>query len=187
VGFELTRTLRKRNLPLPQHLFASAFPDPRIPTKSLDTLLGQLSAVNINLLDITTEAAIDKLSDAQLRNLSNIFNENGIADYGDHLMNKDVIKVLLPIFIGDMRIAKNYQYRDEARLDLPITVFLGKRDTWVAYEDHFKWVEHTSKACDIHEFDSGHLFIKDGQVKQKLLRIITQKFSTEQELELENA
>jgi 3-oxoacyl-(acyl-carrier-protein) synthase/surfactin synthase thioesterase subunit/acyl carrier protein len=187
VGFELTRTLRKRNLPLPKHLFASAFPDPRIPTKSLDTLLAQLSAVNINLLDITTEAAIEKLSDVQLRNLSNIFNENGIADYGDHLMNKDVIKVLLPIFIGDMSIAKNYQYRDEAPLDLPITVFLGKRDTWVAYEDHFKWVEHTSKVCDIHEFDSGHLFIKDGQIKQKLLQIITQKFVTVQEHELANA
>jgi surfactin synthase thioesterase subunit/acyl carrier protein len=183
VSFELTRTLRKRNLPLPKHLFASAFPDPRIPTKSLDTLLGQLSAANINLLDITTEAAIEKLNDEQLRNLSNIFNENGIADYGDHLMNKDVIKVLLPIFIGDMSIAKNYQYRDESKLDLPITVFLGKRDTWVDYDDHFKWVDHTSKTCDIHEFDSGHLFIKDSQVKQELLRIITQKLSSTPELE----
>jgi surfactin synthase thioesterase subunit len=144
--------------------------------------LSQLSAANINLLDITTEAAIEKMSDEQLRNLSNIFNENGIADYGDHLMNKDIIKVLLPIFIGDMQIAKNYQYRDEAPLDLPITVFLGKRDTWVDYDDHFKWVDHTSQVCDIHEFDSGHLFIKDGQIKQKLLQIISQKISREKAL-----
>jgi surfactin synthase thioesterase subunit/3-oxoacyl-(acyl-carrier-protein) synthase/acyl carrier protein len=182
VSFELTRTLRRRNLAMPAHLFASAFPDPRIPTKSLDTLLEQLKAVQINLLDITSEAAILKLSAEQLKNLSNIFNENGIADYGDHLMNRDILKVLLPIFIGDMSIAKSYQYQYEAALDLPITVFLGKRDTWVAYEDHLKWVEHTSKACDIHEFDSGHLFIKDNQIKAAILNVITQKVIAENEV-----
>jgi len=52
IAFELSRHLRRRQLPTPVHLFASAFPDPRIPTKSLDTILLQLKNSNLNLFDL---------------------------------------------------------------------------------------------------------------------------------------
>ena len=52
IAFELGRNLRKRNLPQPIHLFASAFPDPRVPTKSLDNMLTQLKNMNLNLFDL---------------------------------------------------------------------------------------------------------------------------------------
>lgn len=173
IAFELTRHLRKRELPMPEHLFVSAFPDPRVPTKSLDNMLNQLRAVNIDLFDMSA-TAIANLSDEQLNNLSNIFSENGIVEYGAHMMNKDIIKVLLPIFIGDMRLVKSYQYHEEAPLDLPITVFIGKRDTWVSYEDHLHWIEHTRKKCAFHVYDSGHLFLKDDQIRKDMLRKLAQ-------------
>ncbi len=174
IGFELARQLRKRHLPQPRHLFVSAFPDPRTPTKSLDKIIQQLQAIDINLFDMSNPASVMRLSDEKLTKLSAIFNENGIADYGNHLMNKDIVKVLLPIFSGDMSIVKNYQYRDAEPLDLPITVFGGKRDTWVSHQDHLSWAERTRVKCEIHEFDSGHLFIKEDYIKNQILQKISE-------------
>ncbi|MHB1946559.1 MAG: beta-ketoacyl synthase N-terminal-like domain-containing protein [Gammaproteobacteria bacterium] len=178
IAFELARSLRKRGLPMPMHLFVSAFPDPRVPTKSLDTLLKQLNAININMFAMDA-ANIAKLSDEQLSNLSKIFNENGITEYGEHIMDKEIIKVLLPIFTGDMGLVKSHQYRDEAPLDLPITVFMGKRDTWVALEDHLNWIDHTKQKCVFHVYDSGHLFVRDAKIKQDILHKITGSLVTE--------
>lgn len=178
IAFELIRQLRKKNRPLPYHLFVSAFPDPRVPTKSLDNLLKQLQAVNITLKDIDTSQAIENLSNLQITQLSNIFNENGIVGYDDYLLDKKVLKILLPIFIGDMNIVKSYQYYDTSPLDIPISVFVGKQDAWVSYEDHLSWTEHTTNKCEFYEFDSGHMFIKDSQIKTEMLRIIAEVSSS---------
>lgn len=168
IGFELTKQLRQQALPLPEHLFVSAFPDPRTPTKSLDVMLRQLNAIHLNLFDMNAQS-IANLSDEQLNNLSQIFNENGIVEYGEHIMNKDIIKILLPIFIGDMSLVKSHHHKEESPLNIPITVFIGKRDTWVAYEDHLTWVEYTQKKCSFHVYDSGHLFIRDAKIRQDVL------------------
>lgn len=171
IGFELARQLRKNNLPLPRHLFASAYPDPKIPTRSLNNLMQQLSSININLFDLN-ETGIANLENHKLTSLSKIFSENGIVDYSGQRMDKEVIKVLLPIFIGDMKIVTSYQYKEETPLDFPITVFLGKRDTWVSYEDHMGWSEHTKYPCDFHLFDSTHLFIREDQHKKKITQLV---------------
>lgn len=165
IAFELARKLRKRNLPQPVHLFASAFPDPRTPAKSLNIILRQLQDINVNLFDCHQPDFISRLSDETLSRLSAIFNENGIDEYGDHLLNKEITRVLLPIFSGDMGIVKSYEYYEDESLDLPITVFAGKRDTWVSYDDHLQWGDHTRKECEIHAFDSGHLFIKENDIR----------------------
>lgn len=172
IAFELGRQLRKRNLPQPMHLFASAFPDPRVPAKSLDIMLAQLRNMNLNLFELD-QKALAILSDEQLNGLANVFSENGIVGYNDHLMDKEIVKVLLPVFIGDMSLVKSYEYYQDSPLDLPITVFLGTQDTWVSREDHFNWVDHTKQKCEFHEFNSGHLFIKDNQIKGEILQIIS--------------
>ena len=168
IAFELARELQQSKLPTPTHLFVSAFPDPSVPTKSLNVLLEQLADIGIDLFALNTEAAVANLSDEKLRQLANIFSENGIVDYGDSLANKDIIKVLLPIFNGDMGIAKNYKFMKEPKLEIPITVFVGKKDSWVLPEDHLTWGNHTTRYCTIHEFDGGHLFIRDPEILQKL-------------------
>lgn len=180
IGFELSRYLRRHDLPQPAHLFASAYPDPRIPSKSLDNLLAKLQQMNINLFDLSPER-ISELDDEQLTALSMVFKANGIVDYSDERMNKSIIKVLLPIFIGDMNMVKNYAYRDELPLKLSTTVFLGKQDTWVSPEDHLGWADHSLEQCEFQQFDSGHLFIREKEIRSKVIQKITEKlfcFST---------
>lgn len=172
IGFEMARALRKRGLPQPFHLFCSAFPDPRTPTRNLDNLLQELQATNFTLSDFASAEAISNLTDAQLAALSKVFSKSGIADYGDYLLDRDIISVLLPVFVGDMSIVKSYRYYDEAPLDLPITVFLSKRDTWVAYEDHLNWADHTQRKCEFREFDGEHLFIKEAEIREQMVAII---------------
>ncbi|QMT59046.1 beta-ketoacyl synthase N-terminal-like domain-containing protein [Legionella sp. PC997] len=174
IGFELSRYLRRHHLAQPAHLFASAYPDPRIPSKSLDNLLNKLQQMNINLFDLNSER-ISALDDAQLTALSIVFKENGIVDYSDERMNKSIIKVLLPIFIGDMNIVKSYSYRNEAPLTLGTTVFLGKKDTWVSPEDHLGWAEHSLGGCEFQQFDSGHLFIREKEIRTQVIQKITAK------------
>ena len=70
---------------------------PRTPAHSLNKLLDQLKAIDLDLFNFTQPDFVNQLSDHTLKQLSDIFSERGIADYGDHLMNKDIIKVLLPL------------------------------------------------------------------------------------------
>ncbi len=171
IAFELARYLRKHELPKPLNLFVSAYPDPKLPTPSLDNLVAKLKSVNLNLFDLN-EKTLDSLNNEQLNLLIMIFSKNGLVDYNGEKINKDVLKALLPIFIGDMNLVKSYQYIEEAPLDLPITVFLGKKDAWVSYEDQLGWADQTQKGCVIHTFESGHLFINDMDHRKEILQIM---------------
>lgn len=172
IAFELSRELRKRHLPQPIHLFVSAFPDPRVPNKSLNALLKQLHAAQIDLFAADTDIVIEQLNAEKLAVLSDILNANGINDYGDNLKNKEISKALLPIFCGDMGIVKSYEFYDAEPLDFAITVFAGKRDTWVAFDDHLQWGDHTKHKFAVHAFDSGHMFIKEDDIRGKILQQI---------------
>lgn len=169
IAYELAITLRERQLPQPMHLFVSAFPDPRIPSKSLNALLLQLQKSDIDLFAVPAPHIAEHLSTEKLHLLSSILNDHGISQYGDHLKNAEVSKALLPIFCGDMGIVKSYQFNDAKPLEFNITVFAGKHDTWVAYDDHLSWCDHTSHQCDIHTLDSGHLFIKDEPFRREVI------------------
>lgn len=178
ISFELTRRLRKLDLPMPKHLFISAYPDPMMPTKSLDNLLTELRQVNINLFDLNKINALSKLSNEQLNNLIMIFNKEGVSDYDMSMMNADAMKLLLPIFIADMEIVKSYQYHVEPPLDIPITVFYGIDDTWVLPDDLKGWSEQTIQTCDFYKIMGGHLFIKQHPHLIGILQQISKSLSS---------
>ena len=169
IAFEFARTLRLHNLPEPKHLFVSAFPDPRIPTTSLVTLIQHLEAMRISLFDLQDPVKLAGLSTAQIHALCSLFQEQGLLEYGEVLMSPEVMRVLLPIFISDMTLVKNYVYQHDFPLNLPITVFLGLQDTWVSYRDHMGWRLQTQQDCEFVEFNSGHLFVKDALVKPQIV------------------
>jgi surfactin synthase thioesterase subunit len=172
IAFELARLLEKRKLNTPKHIFVSAFPDPKVPSRSLDRLIATLKTIDINLNDLSTSDRVDRLTQAQINRLAIIFNENGIVGYGDYLFEKEIMKVLLPIFSGDMSIVKSYQYYLEPPLNIPFTVFAGKQDTWVSHEEHYGWQAHTQKSCDIITFESSHMFVREEQFKKVILEKI---------------
>lgn len=173
IAFELTRYLRKHNLPLPLHIFAAAYPAPHLPTTSLNNLLNQLNNMGLDLFDFTQADSLKTLSNAQLNSIIDAFYQNGIADYNDPMMNADILKILLPIFIADIKLVNDYGYQDEPPLDMPLTVFIGKQDTWVPYDDHFPWAIHTRKNCEFYELDGSHLFIRNKDFKEQVLQKIT--------------
>lgn len=171
IAFEFARYLRRHQLPQPMHLFISAFPDPRLPSRSLHHLLDNLQHKGLNLFDLD-QHAISQLNDQQLTALSLIFKENGIVDYSDVRMSKDIIQILLPIFIGDMNIVKSYKYQEELALDLTMTVFLGTHDTWVLPEEHAGWSHHALLGCTFRAFDRGHLFIREQEIRAQMIEHI---------------
>jgi len=171
IAFTLTRYLRQNNLSLPEHLFVSAYPDPSISSKILDRLLQQLSEIGSQLFDLN-DYSLSSFNDEELTKIMKVFINNHTFDYGDKFITLDVFRLILPIFIGDMRIVRSYFYSNEPPLDVPITVFLGQKDTWVSYADHLGWAAHTRKRCQVHEFNSGHLFIREEEYKKEMLQII---------------
>lgn len=184
IAFELTRLLRKKELPQPKHFFASAFPDPQLPTRSLDNLLNDLKNINIDLTKAYNAKIIDALTDKQLHGLPDIFNRNGITEYGDYLVNRHILKVMLPVFVNDMHVIKEYQFLPETPLNLPITVFMGKNDTWVSEDEHLAWRAHTQDVFNFHTFDSGHLFLRDPVIRKSMLKMIAEVLT---EADRENA
>lgn len=173
IAFELIRYLRKCQLPLPIQFFASAFPDPRAPTRSLNNLLQQLKTNNLNILELDNADTISLLNDKQLTQLASIFNEHNDINY-DPAMNKELFKILLPILIADMRLVKNYQFTEDTPLEVPITVFSGKHDSRVSYNDMAGWVTHTKTEYQTYELNGGHLFIRDDQNRQEIFQKIKQ-------------
>ncbi|MFJ1268718.1 beta-ketoacyl synthase N-terminal-like domain-containing protein [Legionella lytica] len=173
LSFELTRYLRRQQLTQPVHLFASAYPDPRLPSKSLDNLLHTLKQMQVNLFDLNQEH-LGQLNEQQLSTLATVFKQNGIVDYSDERMNKSIIQVLLPIFVGDMRIVKSYTYTPEPSLQLATTVFFGQQDTWVSPEDHQGWSTHSLLGCEFKSFNSGHLFIREKEIRTQVIHHITE-------------
>lgn len=174
LAFELTRYLQKQGLPLPQQLFMSAFPDPRNSTRSLDNLIHQLKTKDLDFFTANNVAAtLSAYNDIQINDLVAIFSEHGLVEYSDQRITKDIIKVLLPLFAGDMNIVKSYQYYEAPAVDIPITVFSGKRDAWVLYEEQLGWEQHTRRKFGMYEFDSGHLFIRENEYRKKVIQIIT--------------
>ncbi|OJY33280.1 MAG: polyketide synthase [Legionella sp. 40-6] len=171
VAFELTRFLRRTGAQEPEHLFVSAYPDPRVPSKSLDNLLAELAAINLDLFSLD-EQHLQRLDDLKLSELAAIFKRNGVVDYSDARMTKSIIQVLLPIFVGDMRIVKSYQYYEDPPLNLPITVFVGQHDTWVLPQDHAGWTAHSAQSCTLEQFPSGHLFVREELFRKKIISVI---------------
>lgn len=177
IAFELTRYLRAHDLPQPVHLFASAYPDPRKPSKSLERLLNELEEQQLHFFNLS-QATMSKLDNSQLTILATILKKNGLVDYGDARLNQDIINVLLPIFINDMRLAKQHCYRHEKPLELPITAFFGQQDTWVSPEDIQGWAAHSTIDCEFQPFESGHLFIKEKEIRSNIIKKITRMLST---------
>jgi len=162
IAFELTRLLRMRKLPLPKCLIISAFPDPSSPIKKINELVKELH---------TEDVSLDKIT---INKMMNIFQKNGLLPTNlKFIDNMEINKILLPIFMSDINIVKNYKYKEQLPLDIPIKFFMGKQDPWIQYEDYLGWCTQTTKTCELYEFNSEHLFIQDEKISNELFSVIT--------------
>src|SRR6185437_2646257 len=109
-SFELTRTLRRRNGPMPSHLFASAHRAP------------QLAPRHLHLHDLP-----DDLFMQGLQTLKGI--PAGVAE------NADLMEIMMPLLRADFGIAETYAYTPDAPLPTAISAFGGVMDEEVPRDD----------------------------------------------------
>lgn len=134
MAFELCRSLRKQGLPLPQHLFVSAFRAPDMPNP------------NRELHRLSDQGIIDSL-----------------RQYGGTpeavLSNKELMAMFLPVLRADFALHENYRYLPEAPLPCPMTALSGISDTIIRPDYMFNWQRQTAAGFEQVQYEGDHFFL----------------------------
>ncbi|NER37551.1 MAG: thioesterase [Oscillatoria sp. SIO1A7] len=148
VIFALARELRRRNYPVPKHLFVSGRRAPQTPA---------------------LHPPIHQLPDAAF--LAELDRYNGTPEAV--LQNRDLMELFLPILRADLAIAETYSYVPEAPLDFPISAFGGLEDESVSPDRLAAWEKQSDRAFSLQMFPGGHFFFKSNP--EALLKAISQQ------------
>jgi medium-chain acyl-[acyl-carrier-protein] hydrolase len=134
LAFELTRTLRRRELPLPVHLFVSASAAPGSPR---------------------TRPAIHAAPDADV--FSELVLLGGTPR--EILDDEELMELTLPIIRADFTAVETYEHRREPPLPVPLTVFGGTDDPLVPVRSLDGWREQTSAGARLRLLPGDHFFV----------------------------
>jgi surfactin synthase thioesterase subunit len=137
VAFEVARSFARHGLPLPTHLFASACPAPQFRSPK-------------NLHRLNDEAFIEALKHYQ-------------GTPPEILQDRSLLTLRLPVVRADFAMAENYSYRPGPRMDIPITVMIGREDEYQSSEQTTGWQKETTRSCGVVEFAGGHFFLHSAQ------------------------
>lgn len=134
--FELTRELRRRNLPQPQHLFVSGSRAPQLPNP---------------------EKPMCHLPDAE-------FVEEMVRRYDgiprEIREHAEMMAMVLPVLRADFTMNETYEHAAEPPLACPITCFGAGEDHSAPRAALEAWRAQTTSAFTLHTFPGGHFFIK---------------------------
>ncbi|MFO0762832.1 MAG: thioesterase domain-containing protein [Byssovorax sp.] len=144
VAFELARRLRAEGLPAPIHLFASGRHAPQW---------------------IIEERAQD-LSDPDFIALLRTLNGLPIAV----LDNPELMDVMLPLLRTDCVLHESHVYRDEPKLDVPITALAGEDDPAVTDAQLAAWGAQTTRDFSVVRLPGDHFYLSTQ--RDALLRLI---------------
>ena len=138
VAFEVTRALRRRGSPLPQHLFAGAAVAPQLHAVAAPAHRGPDSGLIAKLRRYggTPEAV---------------------------LAEPELMALLLPAFRADLTLFETYRAADEPPLDVPITAFGGLADDNARQLEIEGWRAQTSRGFALRMFPGGHLFLQPAR------------------------
>jgi len=135
VAFELTRHLRRNNLPQPATLFVSACGAPHTPDP---------------------HPPIHELPDSKFLDL--LQQLNGIPSELSH--QPEAMQLLLPLLRADFQAVERYTYAPgEPPLNCPIVAFGGLEDVRVNRERLEDWCLHTNSDFKSQYFSGDHFFI----------------------------
>lgn len=74
----------------------------------------------------------------------------------------EVRAALLPALRADLEWLKQYRYRHDTPLTMPLVAFAGTHDREVAADVMLGWARHTSASFRLHTIAGDHLFIRTG-------------------------
>ncbi len=151
VAYEVSRELRRQNLPLPDHLFVSGRQAPHICER--DQLLHLLP-------DREFQLEIQK--------------KQGTPD--EVFTHPELLQIVLPILRADFTLCETYLYQEEDPCPYPITAFGGLEDPFVSPHDLQEWKQHTANYFFSKFYPGDHFFIIPHEleiVKEIELRIFS--------------
>lgn len=135
VAFEVVRSLRRRQVPGPCHLFASAARAPQ--------LADPLSPIG----HLPDQEFIDKIC-ARF---------GGVPE--EVLNNKELMKMMLIPLRADFEMVDTYSYTEEPPLQCPITVFGGNED-YLERKHLDAWHQQTVADFKLEMFSGSHFFVE---------------------------
>ena len=133
LAFELARTLRRRGLPLPAHLFVSAAAAPDLPR---------------------SRPPVHHATDAEVMDELRLLG----GTPPELLDDKEVMELMLPVIRADFSVLETYEYRPGPPLPVPLTVFGGADDPLVPVRSLDGW-RRQSAAARLHVLPGGHFFV----------------------------
>lgn len=134
VAYELTRLLRERGAPAPEHLYISATSAPGRP-------LGRAlphQATDAEVLD-------------ELRALG--------GTPPELLADRELMAMAVRTLRADYTALGTYEHRPADPLDVPLTVFGGRTDAIVPPADLRGWPAQTTAGCRLRFFPGDHFFL----------------------------
>ena len=139
LAFEVVRALRRRRLPLPEHLFVGARRAPHLPST-----LPPLSGLDRDAFVAGVQARYQAIPEALLAQPA-------------------ILDMFLPTLKADFTALDGYDFVEEPPLEVPITAFRGARDATVSPADLRAWEEHTAVGFQQHTLPGGHFFLDEDR------------------------
>jgi 3-oxoacyl-(acyl-carrier-protein) synthase/surfactin synthase thioesterase subunit/acyl carrier protein len=172
IAYELSCKLNAYNMALPRHLFLAAFPEPKLIDNKIRLLVSKI----FEQTEIDEEKdLINLLNKLTTNQLKQILLELTGADekYNSELLNDELLNVLYPIFMADMKMVASYPKYNYLQIATPLTVIYGKNDPWINISDQRNWCDYTTSTCEYMEINAGHLFIREPEHKVQVIKKIS--------------
>lgn len=138
ICFELTRYLRRHNLPAPLQLFVSGSSAPHL---------------------IASQTPIYHLAETEF--LEKVAALNGMPQL--IFDDPELRELFLPVLRADYTIHDTYAFQEEPPLACPIVAFGGTADPLVSLEGLLAWKAYTTADFTHHLLPGDHFFIRSAQ------------------------
>jgi medium-chain acyl-[acyl-carrier-protein] hydrolase len=149
LGFEMVRTLRRREAPLPRRLLVSGCwaPQAPFPHNPLHTLPRNEFIARLREYGGTPEAVLD---------------------------HAELMDLFIPVLRADFEMVETYAYTPEKPLECPISAFGGEWDERVSQEDLADWAEQTESDFKLSLFPGDHFFLhgREAALAKEIARVL---------------
>lgn len=138
LSFELTRYLRRNQMPGPKHLFVAAHRAPQLArrTETIHALQGTDFIQALHRLGGTPPAV---------------------------LQNQELMEMMSPMLRADFQIYETYNYKYEQPLACPLTAYGGELDRTVSESELAAWSVQTSSTFQLSMLPGDHFFLQSSQ------------------------
>jgi len=161
IAFRLAFRLWKNSGKRAEHLFIGGYTAPHLPNPFLNRKIAELTAAGFPGIphpDQVTEDALDRVFDA-------------LVDRGFEGMFERTVPVMKRS-VAALKMVESFYTRtktEDERLDIPLTVFHGRSDTFVNEAESEAWKEATTGPFDWHIAEGNHFFLHEDQSEAILL------------------